>query len=448
MFKYISINFPDTPGLNPKTVYEATLYQKRYAHEVVVVEFKDWGVEYDVVSTGSPVHMEFASLTERRDFYGYVHHISLDRTPGKHFTTVTFIGGSFPMKQRRQTLYKDVTADQVVSKIADNYHFVARTIPTSRIYPHIAQAGLSDWELMVRLAKQSGYSLRTENTELYFQPVLEDYKNYRSEAHHFVMRNQNHPDGSTIYSFKPLISESMPYEDDETKAAVAVSGVNVLTGEALSVATQVRNKKTRFNQKIEFFDKFDVDTVALTPEVAGFESQSAEDRNSFPYRAVVEVLGTTSLRPDMPVYLGGIGSPYSGFWVILEAEHKIIETQLNTFMYTTMLTVGSDSLGDATTWIDNKTVVVPDKKPARTIIPNVKQTKVKPVTKLATRTKIISPSNKGSFGTLSNRSGQTNARDPKPSTWKSQTKSLDTIVPTVNKPHAVTERLANKRAGR
>lgn len=448
MFKYVTVTFPNTK-LGPRTVYSFTLSQKRYHHEIATIEFKDWGTEFDVIQPGEPVLVSITNKVFSKSFYGYVHHVSVDRAPGKYFASITCIGGSFPMKQRRQTVFKDVTADEVIKKIATIHNFVCYSVPYSRVYPQISQAGLSDWQLMTRLAKQCGYTLRAENTELYFQPIMEEYTKYRSEAPIFTMRSFAHPDGSNLYSFKPTISESMPYEEG-TKAAVAVTGVDVLANVPLSVTQQVRNKKTRKKQQFEFFDRFDTDTVALTQEVAKFESEAAENRNYFPYRAEAEVLGNPTLRPDMAVYLRGLGQPYSGYWIVLEAEHKIIEKERNMFIYTTTLTLGADSLGDSGAWTDSKTIALPAAKPQRTVIPNVKQTKVRPVTSLTTPIRTTSPAAKSSFGTIENRAkaSSTTTRANATTTWKSKTSSLNTVIPVKKKSPIISTRLAQKRGGR
>ena len=444
MFKYVTVDFPETT-LPPQTVYSLTLKQARYSHEIVTVRFKDWGADFDVVSPGSPVHIRLASTTDTREFYGYVHDIKVDRTPGKFFNEVTFISASFAMKQQRQTYYTDVTADIVVKNIADSYKFASYIVPHPRVYPQIAQAGHSDWEMMVRLAKQCGYTLRTQNTELYFQPVLDDYTNYRASAPKFTMRDANHPDGSNLYSFNPQISESMPYEDAQ-KAAVAVSGVDTASGVAMSVAQQLRNKKIRSKQQLEFFDKFDTHTVAPTTQDAQYEAEAAENRNYFPYRASAEVLGTPNLRPDMPVFIDGVGNPYAGYWIVLEAEHMVVEKQRNVYVYTTKLKLGSDSLGNAETWTDTFNIQAPEDLPRRTIVPGLKQTNIKPETKLDSKFQVITPSNKGSFGTIENRAkySDVNVRSIEPSTWRTTTPVLNQVYETGKTNPAITDRLVAK----
>lgn len=443
MFNYITVNFPET-SLQPEVIYSANIYQKRYAHETVCLYFKDWGVQYDVVKPGTPIKLTLHAFHETKDIYGYVHHINLERTPGKNFTELVVIGSSFPMKQQAQVVYKNTTADQVIKEIASKYNFVAYAVPHPRVYPQISQAGHSDWEFMVRLAKQCGYTLRATNTELYFQPIMDDYTNYREEAPKFIMRPAGNPEGSTIYSFRPMIGETIPYED-ATKAAISVNGVDITSASPISITQQIRNTKTRVKQQVEFFDKFDTETVVPDALVADYEAAAAEHRNYFPYRGSAEVLGNPSLRPDMPVYLDGIGEPYSGYWVILEVHHCIVEEELNRQRYTTTLLLGTDSLGKAAQWTDSKTILTPDYSPKRTIIPNVLQTKVKPITVLNKKIKYENATSYVSFGNPQNRAKPSiNGRANEPALWQTGTTSLDPIIYETTTPDFITYRWATK----
>ena len=447
MFNYIKVDFPDTTA-SPQYVYYANIFQNRYSHEMAIIKFRDWGLEYDVVTPGTPVMLTIYGRNNRREMYGYVHHINPEKTPGKNFTEVVIIGASYVMRDPSQLIYRNLTADQVIKKIASKHNFVAYAVPHPRVYPQISQAGHTDWEIMVRLAKQCGYTLRAQNTELYFQPILEDFTNYRASAPKFIMRSMSAPEGSTIYSFRPIIGESVDFED-ATKAAVAISGVDRFSNSNLSITKQKRNKKTRKKQQVEFFDHFDASVVANDVETASHEATAAEERNSFPYRAVVEVLGDPDLRPDMPVFLEGIGQTYSGYWTILQTEHGIVEEERNRQCYTTVLTVGVDSLGTANTWSDNKTIVAPDYAPKRTIVPNKKQTVVVPKTGLNTSSKSLTPQSKGSFGVTKNRAkASVNNRTQETPKWKSQTASLNNIIEEPKKNPVILDRVLKRAESR
>lgn len=408
------------------------------------VLFRDWNIEYDAIKPGSPVLVEIKGTTSNREFNGYVHHIEPNHTPGSAFTEVVMIGASFPLKQATQKVFRDYTADQVCRDIARKHSLSYFGVPHPRIFDQIAHTGSTDWQILVRLAKQIGYTLRAQNTELYFEPILEDFKNYRREASTFTMRNESNVLGSTLYSFKPIISESIAHDGSDMKAAHAIQGVDRVGKSPVSVTKKKRNAKTKTLAQYEMFDRFNTSIVAPSPEVAAFEAEAAELRASFPYRGMAVVLGEPDLRPNMPVYLDGIGSTYSGYWVILGAQHKIVETERNVYQYTTELYIGTDSLGSAEKF-GGDLVYSPPAKKIRTVKPGIAQTKKKPTSKMIKSNVKANKKNVTSFGKIGNRTKPTKGVKA-PSTWKT-TAPIKAIKFTEKKRSiAVTTRL-QKRTG-
>lgn len=442
MYSFISVQFPDT-AKPPARVYSATLYQKNYEHEMLSVLFKDWNLEYDSVKPGSPVQVEIKGTTSSREFNGYVHHIEPNHTPGTAFTEVVMIGASFPLKQATQKIFKDYTADQVCRDLANKHGLSYYGVPHPRIFEQISHTGNTDWQILVRLAKQIGYTLRTQNTELYFEPILEDFKNYRSEASTFTMRTESDTRGSTLYSFKPIISESISYDGGDMKAAHAVQGVDRAAKSPVSITKQKRNPKTKALAQYEMFDRFNTNVVAPNSETAAFEAEAAELRASFPYRGTATVLGEPDLRPNMPVYLDGIGTTYSGYWVILGAQHKIVETERNVFTYVTELYIGTDSLGSAERF-GGELVASPPAKKVRTIKPGIPQSKKKPKSKIIKNNVKANKRNVTSFGKIGNRTKPTTGVKA-PSVWKTTAPVKKIIFTEKKRSPAVTTRL-QKRA--
>ena len=180
----------------------------------------------DSIRPGTPIQAVITgNLGEKKEHYGYVHHVVPIKSPGKNHIEVVAVGASFPMKQQSQAIYKNTTADEVVRQIGAKHGFAISAIPHPRIFDQIAHAGHTDWQLLVRLAKQVGYTIRAENTELYFEPILEDYKNYRDQAPVFTMRHASSPQGSDLYKFEPMIGDSIDWDGD-MKSAAAISGVD------------------------------------------------------------------------------------------------------------------------------------------------------------------------------------------------------------------------------
>lgn len=440
MLNYVSVSFPESVN-QPKFIYSAYIKQRKYEHEMAVVTFTDWGIEYDDIKYGSPVHMSIIGDNAKRNLYGYVLHVNPQKSPGTNHTEVVIIGSSMVMKSPSQSVYTNITADKVIEQIARKHNFIAYTVSHPRVYQQISQAGHTDWELMVRLAKQCGYSLRSQNTEIYFQPMYDDYTKYRSEALVYVMNNSNSPKGTTIYSFKPLIGEHIAYEDAQ-KSAVSVAGVDKFNKQEVRMTKQKNKRSIRATKKEDPFDSFATHIVAVDPEIAKYESEAAEERNSFPYRATLEVIGSPTLRPDMPIYLKGVGTAYSGYWVVLSVEHKIIETERNRQTFTTILEVGSDSLGPANPWTDGHRVAAPDITPHRNIISGVRSTVIKPVSFLNVNSLNINAKTNGSFTTIKNKTKQkVSKQDLQPSTWKTGTATIYSKTPEIKQPAFVINRL-------
>ena len=440
MFNYVEIEFP-TSNLQPTTVHYAYLFKDKYKHEMAHVKFRDWDVDYTLITPGSPVFMRFSNFKSNVDFYGYVHHIEPNHTPGTNQADVYIMGASYLMKNPSQKVWKNVSADMVIKKIAAKYNFFCQADAHPRVYPQIAQAGHSEWEFMVRLAKQSGYSLRTENTELYFQPVLKEYTTNRNSALVLRMQHANHPGGTDIYSFNPMIGEDLDYEDSR-KSGVAVGGLDGFSTSPISVTKQIRNNKTRSISQIEFFDHFDTSSVVIDSKVAKHVSDAHEELNSFPYRAKVEIAGNPSLRPDLPVFLDGVGSTYSGYWTILGVEHRVVEGELNRQVFTTVLEVGTDSLGEAIAWTDNKLINMPETTGKRVITPGVFQTQVSPGTILSNPSVSPNPQTKGPIGSLVNRANTAVIKSPP--LWKTTTPTASTSTTSVSNLPGTITRLQGK----
>jgi hypothetical protein len=350
----------------------------RYKHEYVKMYLQEWNTAYSDVKVGSPVEITMNSPYASKKVVGYIHKVRPDISPEKHFVEVEILGASTVMKQATQKIWTQVTADQVVTEIAKKYNFSYSATPHPRVFDHLSQAGETDWEFLVKLAYRCGYTLRAEGTSLYFDQMTADFNDLKANAPYFIMRQSNHPSGFNLFSFVPEISEATEH-DGAMKAATAVSGVDLNTASSLVKTNQTRPTTSRVTSQTEFFDRFHTSAVIPNASVATYEALAADERARYPYRGEAVVLGDARLRPDMPIYLDGIGQDYSGYWTILEARHIFKET-----MYVTELILGTDSLGQS-----SNGALAPNSIPVRTVLSNKQRTTVQPVSKLATNTKPV-----------------------------------------------------------
>jgi len=368
---YVTVNFP-TSAIQPKRVYRVSLTQEIFAHDYATVEFRDWNLDPLNIKPGSLMILTIKD----KDYHGYVHDLQGNQSATKSFTKVGFIGASYVMKQASQKIYQNMSADQIVAEIAKKYNFAYKVTPHPRIYDQLAQAGMTDWEFMVRLAKQSGYFLRAENTEIYFQPLTEDFTNLITEAVSFQKADGGFKPTNPIYSFKTVISETLR-QFGFKKAATSVAGVNPVTGQEFKITTQTSFNPSRQFSNQEFFDDHATGVVANDYQTANQLAKASDEYSRFPYAAKVQTIGVSSMRPCLPVYLKNVGAEYSGYWTVLSVTHEVVEDNLNQQMYTCELMVASDSLGRAS---DIRIPEVPSVNPTRRLIPNQRNTNVKPKT--------------------------------------------------------------------
>jgi len=319
---------------------------------------------------GDPVKCELIGNGFKKTFVGYIHDVSTRLSPGSRFVELTIIGASYQLKQAKQRVFENTTASKVARLIAAEHGFQCYVDDHPRVYPQIVQAGITDLQLLSRLAKQCGFTFRVENTTLHFKSMTKDFEENRENAPHFDMREANNPSGSTLYEFNLLVGESNVF-GDAYKSAVQFGGVNP-TNSSGFIVTNVKQPTTlRTHFTTEFFDSFATDTVIPDQKTAALEAAAADERNRFAYRANVKVLGTADLRPDMPIYLDGLGKDYSGYWIVIAATHHVVETNPNVFTYTTYLTVGADSIGNANVFKGRK-VSRPNAVRVRNLKPRVK----------------------------------------------------------------------------
>lgn len=443
MYNFVSVNFPNADQA-PVQVLEMQLWQARYKHDFAVFTFRDWKTSYNNIRPGTPMQFTLQGDNNQETFNGYVHHIKPKVSPGKNYVEVHFIGASYYLKQTSQKTYQNRTASEIVIEIAKRNNFAYRVAQHPRVYPQISQAGLTDMEMINKLAKQCGYSVRFKNAEIYFQPILKLYEEGRENAQVLTLRDADDPAGSTLYSFNPMIGESLEH-DGEYKSATAISGVDAYTGKIIQVTNQVRPKATKNRAEPEFFDRFSSATVANDYGVAKSESESADQRTLFPYRATAEALGDPGLHPDAPVFIDGVDEDYAGFWVVLEAQHKLTSTGYTQFLYTTSLTLGTDSLGAAVKGSDNKVVRVPNSRAKRTIIPNVRQTNKKPKTNLKTGSLSPSKNAQVGFGTVKNRARAKTANQVIiAKKWVSPSGNLAKVTRSTTRPQTVVKKLRSE----
>ena len=246
-----SVTFPKAKSLDVQLI-GAELYQVGSEHDMLILHFKgNPDPKQNAILSKDPVIFNFRSQKLESTWNGYVTQVRQTNTVVGGNTDIVCIGASFYLKDTSQKIYKNVTADQVVSRIATKHSMQAVTQRHPRVKSSIVQAGQSDWQLLRRLAKSTGFILRCENSSILFVSVDKIYKDKKASAPYFHYVGNDDNTGSTTkelrmigtcFAFKPIVSDSSP--DTGVRVDRVITGMHAQTGSVLSTTHKHKSKVT------------------------------------------------------------------------------------------------------------------------------------------------------------------------------------------------------------
>ena len=197
----------------PLTLVNAVLTQKFNSHDILVLTYAGKVEDSSsFVGSGDPVSFKYSGGDSEVTWVGHVHKIVPD-TVENNMTTIVCVSPTYLLKTTAQKIYKNTTADQVVKKIAAKYGMKAVTQRHPRVFTSIAQAGQSEWQLLRRLAKQTGFALKVEGTTIYFMSKNKLSTASKSKASYFFKENAA-PTARVIQQMGSLFQFSIEISDE------------------------------------------------------------------------------------------------------------------------------------------------------------------------------------------------------------------------------------------
>ena len=249
-----SVNFPKAPEME-LTLIGAEFYQDIEQHDRLVLHFKGKPfVKGTELKYGDPVVFIFEAEKVKRTFTGTIHIVDPKNSMKTNNTDVVCVGASAKLKNPDAKVYANVTADQVISKIAKKHGMKAITQRHPRKRDSIVQTGdVTDWQMCRRLAKQTGFALLAENTTITFMSKAKIFDNNKLKSPYFNYVDD--PNGGiatkwdrntgTITSFNAHLADESP----ET-------GVNVnrvMNGVDPKTKKVIKTKHPK--EKVDFYTK-------------------------------------------------------------------------------------------------------------------------------------------------------------------------------------------------
>ncbi len=245
-----TVRFPLSPTFD-LVFLSAKLEQEFNSHDRLVIKYAGKVEDtLNFVGSGDPVEFEYSGAGYKKTWVGYVHKI-IPSTVSENATTIICISPTYLLKTTRQKIYKNVTADQVVQKVCKQYGLKAVTQRHPRVFSTIAQAGQSDWQLLRRLAKQTGFGLKVTGTTVYFMSKNKLSSASTNNASVFFKETaaptvRGISSMGTLIEFTPQISDEAP---DMVGATVdrVVSGLHSTNNKTIATKHKIQpaKKKTK-----------------------------------------------------------------------------------------------------------------------------------------------------------------------------------------------------------
>lgn len=241
------VEFPKTPNIEMLLI-GAELYQDIEQHDRLILHFKGKPFKDEtIIRSEDPVKFTYTTDKVSQVFVGYVYDIDPKDDLDSNNTDIICISASHVLKNTDQKIYKNVTADQVVQKIAAKWGMKAVTQRHPRVRKTIVQAGQTDWQLLRRLAKQTGFALRSEGTTIYFVSKNKIYSKSKPSAVYFKYVDSNIGGTSvkynrsygTLLEFVAQISDSAP--EMGAKVDRIITGYNERTGTVIETVHKLKD---------------------------------------------------------------------------------------------------------------------------------------------------------------------------------------------------------------
>lgn len=321
---------------------QVRVIQKDRSHEIAVFDVQQSPPDSSYFQSGEPVFIEYGWLSRSHVFLGYVNHIEAvywgSDTPLRDRTIRVFcVGVTYFLNDAGVDSWRSSTASQVAIQIADKFQLGIAVQESQRVWPLLAQAGMTYWSFLQKLADKVGYVFRCNGTMLSFHTPLVVFDEQKPSAATFL--SQSVSSSPTLHTFDPISGETAPTAGAYTTRNT--HGVNIRTGRAtFSSSEGFAGTVANPLGTDPLFNTFNTQTVSDNSGDIRDTNTADQDRHRWFIEAEATTSGDASVKAGSPVLLLGLTDRYSGFWYVSGVEHVM---QRETETYTMNLSLARDS---------------------------------------------------------------------------------------------------------
>lgn len=325
------VSFPDFPSFT-QLPYSITLTQKMGSHDVLEMHYTSHNVYYvKALSTGVAVSVTWSNDIASGTFIGYVSDLEYPTSSSiEKPLKITCFGASYPLKERRQKIWKNATASEVVTDIA-KFNNLKPVVTKSDIrFPQISFSGQSQWQKVQELAHSVGYACQVIGVELHFHPVDVMLQKFLTTipVMAFLERDipsLSQPMSQTLDHFESTQGDFGNFKGN-TKSTKIVGGVDPITGviyKATSSPSSV-GKNIRVKTKAPLFSDVDTKIVVIDKVSAQSLSDAKAKLAKLSTPGYGFGQGDPRIAPWKTIEIQGTARASDGFWVVSKAVHTVV----------------------------------------------------------------------------------------------------------------------------
>lgn len=274
------------------------------------------------INTGPNYTYTFVGRVERVLPKATTHRGTVNNS-GFQESQVMCLGRSYDMRGKKNASWSGQTLPQIATTIARRYDLSLDVPATPLLYNTSVQASESDWQFLVRMCEQHGYSITCHGTHLH---IFDPYEALGRQASMHKLATQRILKGYAKATPGAIIEFTPTFQDRHPDGEYMDTVVTVLTedGETFDVSTrEVKGVTTpaRFTNRIpEEVDNYEEAVRKVTEH----------DKHEYDYTADVQAVGMLGVVPGGVVNLAEYGGDFDGYWYVQEVEHHLTSEMFTT----------------------------------------------------------------------------------------------------------------------
>jgi phage protein D len=324
------VRYPEFPSITvaPNSV---TIRQAKGQHDQVELSYAAANKFFNtMLKTGVLMEISWSNEASSGQFIGHVYSVhSKTQATLTRNTIVKGIAASFPLKEGANTLWKNKTASEIATDIAQKHKLKPVVTQHPVRFGQQTMIGHSYWEKLQELAERVGYVCHVIGVELHFHPIDKMIDHFNTSIPILSYHDNDINPGTTYEAhtldmFRTTVG-SINESTSHVKKDKVVSGLDPITGRIFSQTSSPSKtgKSLRISTKEDLFKEIVPTRVAESTATAKAMADGFAQLARFSLHAEGSAQGDARIAPYRTIDINGTGDETDGFWVVTSAVHHM-----------------------------------------------------------------------------------------------------------------------------